>query len=668
MKRLTAVILAIAMIFSVNVVFAETGGAESVLIKVKEKIDVPEELTEFEYSEQTYSGSVIYSFSWRDEDFNSSIDVTTDKDGNITYYYAYTSGSSSSEMKLVAVSEEEALAVADAFIKKALPEFAEGGDVLQLREDATYTDAYGDQKNFTFIYSRWYKGIEVYGNTVTVRVRARSDDVRVTVLNSLLDYDAEFAEDLTNDLTEADYMEVFPIDVMYKSIGYKDDTEDDELQQDVRMVYVIEQGLVAASDKAEFTPEANDITYETSDAAAGDSESTNGSKLLTQKELDELDRMDSLLKADELEEYLRGMEELDMTDDMTLDNSYTYKAGEGEYTINLSFENEDGRYLSAQFDAVTGELLYLYNSGDWSNAEYTDAEYDAAAETMRAFLEKVASDKMGETSEEMSGSTLTASRVVNGIKYPANYVKVSYNVANNRLRSYSVKWDDDVSYFPNPDNALAENEVYAAAFGSTIEFKQVLAKRDGVYVPAATIDTSVTLDAMTGESVYKTSERKTGYDDIEGHWAEDEIQALLEQGIYLEGDSFNPDDAATQGDMIRLFGAAFYYVSYARTSEIDYAWLAKYRGIDFENADENALATREDAFVCMAKMMGCGDLIELDIYKETFADADDFGLVPAKGAAAILKGMGILNGDYARPQDYLTRAEAAVMVYRYLTR
>ena len=89
------------------------------------------------------------------------------------------------------------------------------------------------------------------------------------------------------------------------------------------------------------------------------------------------------------------------------------------------------------------------------------------------------------------------------------------------------------------------------------------------------------------------------------------------------------------------------------------------------NKDERndaAAVSREQAFVYMIRLAGYEKVAALsDIYKVSYADGDQLsdGLI---GYAAILSGMGIVAGDGGnlRPKDSMTRAEAAMMLYRYM--
>ncbi|MBQ3573217.1 MAG: S-layer homology domain-containing protein, partial [Clostridia bacterium] len=82
-------------------------------------------------------------------------------------------------------------------------------------------------------------------------------------------------------------------------------------------------------------------------------------------------------------------------------------------------------------------------------------------------------------------------------------------------------------------------------------------------------------------------------------------------------------------------------------------------------------ASRIDGPVYIIRALGFREIAELDnIYNCTFKDADK---IPTEktGYAAIAYGLKIISGDENgcfNPNDKLTRADAAIMIYNYLAR
>ena len=102
-----------------------------VLTLVKEKITVPDELTQFDY--QFYSGSAgepaSWYFSWRDEDYRSRMTVYCDSSGHITSYN-YRPGTSSPYVPVYLRTELKARA--DDFLAAAAPEILSSLEYLRL--------------------------------------------------------------------------------------------------------------------------------------------------------------------------------------------------------------------------------------------------------------------------------------------------------------------------------------------------------------------------------------------------------------------------------------------------------------------------------------------------------------------------------------------------------
>lgn len=661
MKKIAALLTAVAVLLAAVPAFA-ANEAEDVLKIVKGKIDIPEEMEEFNYSSNTWDGELSYNFYWSGD--SKSASISADKDGNIKSYDFYDESFYTDEKKtIIRASESDAKKTAEEFIKRALPEmFVNEDDILLADDSETSVYNSGTSKRFTFIFKRYYKGTYVYGNDASVTVYASNSVMTVTQMSASIDLSAAFDEGERITLTREDYEKEFTPKLYYKSY-YTDG------KNNVKLVYTIEKGFISEKDgqRAESAGSNDKFSFnapaETSDMSAG-----GGRKVeLTPQETEELANMGALLTKEELEAKLRGMEELKITDDMKLSYSYTYKSAESYYiSLTLSDESENGteRSIYVYFNASTGEILSIYNS-DYSSesGKLTDEENVKCREKAKAFMNKLEPEKMKEVSLEEIDNSVNGKRTVNGVEYPANSISCVYS--GDMVSSYSIDWDEDVSSFTDPKNAIGEAAAYEALFKAT-DFQHIwLNTKDG-YIPAVTIGKAVTLDAVTGEDMNKKKAANAEYSDIKGHWAENMINALAEQGIYLEGDTFRPDENITQGDMLRLFGSLFYYPSFARSS-LDYDWLIKYKGVvTKEEADENKTVTREEAFNIFVKMMGAGEIAELDIFKPTFTDADSFE--KGYGSAEILKAMGVISGETARPGDMLTRAEAVSVIYRYLDR
>jgi len=99
-----------------------------------------------------------------------------------------------------------------------------------------------------------------------------------------------------------------------------------------------------------------------------------------------------------------------------------------------------------------------------------------------------------------------------------------------------------------------------------------------------------------------------------------------------------------------------------------YDYLKSNEILSEEEKSSDAPVKREDAFVYLIRICNYEKIASLsDIYKVSYKDSDK--LSEGKiGYVAILSGLGIICGDGGelRPSDALTRAEAVVMLYKYL--
>lgn len=652
-KKLLAIVLSLALMLGAIPAFAADSDAETVLKEVKSRIEIPEDLTEFEYSKNIFGDNDTYSFYWNSEDSERSVNVFSDGKGRIESYYLYDREFyDDNKKKIVKTSENEAIAVAESFLEKTFPEMFENeNDFLKLDESLTSSYMSGSGKEYTFNFKRMYNGLYVYENYVSVSVYA-ADEAVVTDAYSSIDYDTVFYEGEKQSLGEEDYKKEFPAKLSYKKIYTGGKSE-------VKLVYTIEKGFVSEKDGKKVEASDGERTYLSMGSAEASSADYSAEKVeiqLTPKEEEELESMNTLMSLQELEEKLRSIEELAVTDDMSVNYSNTYKSGDKYYT-NMNLSDNENRALDVRFCASDGEILSLYN---YCFSDDNTSENDSEAAIK--FMEKLEPEKMKETEMSESDGTVKAYRVVNSVIYENNCISAAYE--NSMITSYRLTWDEDVSAFENPSNAIGEEKAYESALNETI-LEEVWLKQNDGYIPTITIGDTLTLEAASGKNMAEKSE-KIDYTDIEGHWAENMINAIKEQDIYFSTDKFRPDDAITQGDAFRLFGSLFYYTSFAR-SDADYESLIKYRNvIKKDEADESKLITREEAFNMFVAMMGAGDVASLDIFKASFDDSTAFS--GSIGSAEILKAMGIIIGNEARPNDNLTRAEAAVMVYRYLDR
>ncbi len=200
-------------------------------------------------------------------------------------------------------------------------------------------------------------------------------------------------------------------------------------------------------------------------------------------------------------------------------------------------------------------------------------------------------------------------------------------------------------------------------------------------VYGARVGKPVMFDANTGVVIDYTGapykERKpAAYTDISGHYAENMINALAEQGITLEGAEFKPDEKILQKEYLKMLSRLADYYSptpMAETSEeYDrlYAYLMTKGVIKEGEKNPDAFITKEDAVKFIIRAINYDEVADIKgIFISGFSDDSEIN-PDLIGYVAIAKGLKIVsgyNGNF-NPKTELTRAQGAVVVYNYLSR
>ncbi len=180
--------------------------------------------------------------------------------------------------------------------------------------------------------------------------------------------------------------------------------------------------------------------------------------------------------------------------------------------------------------------------------------------------------------------------------------------------------------------------------------------------------------------------------DIEGHYAQREIELLWTRGVFeLKDGKFNPSDSITIDELARWLVLAKGMQPYPmydfmgafagsaapaakvieQSANVAYYGAALRSGIfqpeDFSaDFDLNAKATREQFALWAARAMGYGSIAKMpNRIANSFADGSE---IDAKyvNAVGILEGLGVIKGSGAgtfMPKRLITRAEAAKMLF-----
>ncbi len=678
MKRFLCVFMVLILALSMAV-YADadyTDKMYSALVTVKGRVDIPADLTEFTPYSNENRGSISYTFSWCNKDGSANAEVVADEKGRIKNYYSY-NRALKSDKKLTRLSKDDIISFAYSFLQKALPEVFQNGNMLTLRENSWNVN----NLNYNLEFVRTYGGIEVKDNAVSVRIEVYDDKAYVRSMYANINYDAVFEADgeAVTDY-ENKYRDAFPEEMIYKDVYGSDKKDATALvyrfkNSDAGFILSSTGEMVTEDPRERGGDEVFDSANKEMVSGAGGARE----EILTEKELEELGKVNKLISADDAHRILAKLPHVKI-DSSIKRESWNISQRNKKYTVSVSYANKD-RSISASFDGESGELLSLYarKISDMARTyEMTAAKQKTAQKNTEEFLKAVLGDKLSQfilVRTDTTGANVNCGydREVNSVRYINDGVHVSYNAQSGMITSYSLDFEEQRN-FANPEGALDADTAYKHLMEIS-PLKKIYMKTGGSYKVCFTVsEYGKEIDAFTGEEYRDYAWQSTSsydYTDIEKHWAKEKIEKLADVQIGFSGDKFRPDEAATQADVLRLFAAGVrnrYYLDY--TDEDLYRELISEGILTEEEKSPERTVTREEAFMYMIRLAGLGDVAKLsDIFKVEYED----GHLLAEGCIgypAILTGMGVIcgNGGRLRPKDEITRAETAVMVYNFMVK
>ena len=683
-RKITALFVALLLALNMFVVYGtetEPYDLESIIINVKQKAQVDYTLSEFEIHTLSEDGNKLYNLSWNDKYECEYVYIQCDDKGRVSYYNHYDMQNITE--KTQEITYADAVELADSFVHKLAPElFVNENDCLvrEVQEDEELSD------RVDIVYKRMHNGILVEDNTATVGVEKFDDKFYIDYVSINYDYDTAF-EDGTASIEnyQEAYKNAFPVELAYKDINrnYRD-------AENIKTALLYrnkenEFGYILASDgeivekdtDSELYPNRNDKVEASEDMS---SSSGGGGSTLSDKELAEIKNIEGLLDEEKALEGVKQIPGIEIDGEYKITYSGIRKENDRYYmSLNLKKENEDKSvFVSMYLDAKTGELIRYSNSYNINNKkDASETDIKNANTKINEFLDYVISANRKdyiEDYEKTDGALVTKkySRAVNGIRYIDDSIYIEYDIEDKKIVNYRYDFEEN-AVFDNPETVISADYAYESMLKiNPIELRYI--KNDGVYKQCYTLDDKyIQIDAFTGEKFDITHKALNMYEynDIEGHWAEDAIKGLAEKGIGLNDEYFSPDDEISQEELLKLFAAGIWYVECLNyDAEQLYSRALRSGIIEKGEISADNSVKRGEAFKYIIRMSGLEEIANLQgIFKVEYADREEVS-DELLGYAAILSGMRVISGDggYLRPNDNITRAEAATILYNYMNR
>ncbi len=685
-KKICSLCLAMLLLFGVLPAGvqadAQTEQAQ-VLALVRGRIGDTSRYTHFDSNSRTAkNGVTTYHFEWatEEEDGYASLSVSCNSLGVITDYYAYNPSDSrkSEKPNIHKMPSAEAMEKAKALMDRLNPQLA---DVLVLSRRSEVESLY--DTGYSYTVTRMENGIPFYGQTGSVRINAKADALESFFIN----YDATLhavAAEGCIDRTAAQqaYAEKLGMQLVYKA-QYKD------RERSIYPAYVPAAESYMYIDAK--TGEAVDMRSEYSEGdrvlangSASDSASKNEAMFDTEfsaAELEELEKIEGLLDSESVLGAILKNELLEVPEGVMLQSTTRTKDIYSDtFTYNYRLESHAEKYASVRIaaDAKTGVLKSFSCYRDFA----ADQKYESTVAAAKSAAEKLAGAVLGEYKLDESYTSehgVRYHRYVNGALYAQDSVSVTVHPESGKVTNYNLNYTE--AQFPSVEGVLSPAQAAEKLFAQ-VEYtpyymarynKEGIAEVKLVYVPDEekpnVIEpfTGVLLNSYSGEAYADAV--WNGYTDIAGHYAQKQLETLARFGIRFAEETCAPDKVITQAEFVSLLVSAFYNGAGTIGTETDFAYRqAENNGIltAAERADDVPLV-RAAAAKYMICAMGLDEVASLlGIYICPFADVTE-----NIGHISILNAMGVVRGDGAgnfKPDEVLTRADAAVLIYNYLSR
>lgn len=667
MKRfIFALIMAVMILGACLSVSAEEMSDElkSVIIAVKEKINIPDEYSEFDYSYDNVNGYKRYSLEWVKKEKSEEngtyiynpeiIKIITDEKGSIIYYAV------SKNYEEVSISKQktkqECIKAAEDFIKMIMPD--------------TYSEYKYDKNDYIdssmCIFKRYKNNVSVEFNDIVVIVNKQNLDIIGFGLMNSEYFDSVF--DKTDEVINKD-----------KAIDYYLDYADYKPKYQFSYdFYTKEKKVFLAYGKSDFgnravdakTGDIIDISFgekidrdsygynkemmEEVDAGAGDSER------LSEEEIKKIEAAGNLIsKETALEEIKKAVpENIKFKDAEYTSLSKNLMEDGDEYIWNISFENG-----YASINAKTKEIISFYSYDEYDiGTEEEEMISEKRQTAARELIKKLAAEKADkvELSEKSSSNyELVFVRKVNGYEFPANNISIIFD-KNDKIVSYSCSWYKSVK-FPDDGKLIDRKEAFSKIrnsggfdLGYNISDENQEKKVVLTYCLKDIEKISPYIDAKTGKELdYNGSEYKSevdafeSYPDIVGHWCEKFVNSLRENNIYIKRKMFMPDEKITKKELLNYYATGFSdEIRKIYTNNNEFITRREMCGVISYTLDYKMLTDKENLF------------------KNVFTDVEETD--EGFGDMAAANAMGIITADKDGkfyPDREITNAEAAKIIY-----
>ncbi len=682
---------------------------------VKDTLDIEDDYTQFNGNLTEDGNASYWELTWSND--AASLNVTADENGKVLRYYRYADNNDKYNYYygyspiLPKTTADDAYPSAEAFVDKVL------GD----NETASF-EPYDAGRYASDVDSYMFRGgIDLNGlpSPITFYVQVDTRDMRVSSYYRSDGYN-QFTGGVPSATAaiSADKASALLAGTVELRLVYVLDEDGKTAALQYLPVYSGDYIVDAKTGEMIDLNELYNEFYSRIEAGKGmetaDSTAMGGTAPLSEVEQDTVDALEGAYSKEELDTAVRGMTELGVDSAYTLQSvSYSMSKDTGEvlgqlmYTEKISDETvlkdrfpdaysvmkAAGEispiyyYKSVTVDSMTGDLVSLYSytsvGGNEKNKLSTDTLQKNAGDFLKKYFpDTYASSGLNESDSDAEDGRFVYAQLVNDMLFPANSAQITVNDYDGTIDSFSLSWTDDVS-FDSADGLVsmeAATATYIGCFDTLLQYVQVPEATDAYnYAYALKLayqydaEKNVAgVDAKTGKAIIDDGTLETEplvYDDLQGTYGKNQIEALARYGIGFPGTSFKPTAQLTQKDALVLLLSA---VGYNSEDEDDlYQMAYNYNLLTDDERDPERAMTRLQLVTMLIGATEYAPAAELpDIYVCGFDDdakiSDDY-----YGYVAIAKGLGVVRGDANNnfnPERIITRQDTAIILYNYMSR
>ena len=431
-----------------------------------------------------------------------------------------------------------------------------------------------------------------------------------------------------------------------------------------------------------------------------------GGAALTEVELSSISNYGDAMDQDALDEALREITALGLDGFSIQKCSYSMDGETGDVTASIRYTGEMTEeqlygFSADQFQQLSDEgadmTIYKYVTVDAKTGAlqsvstgYPLWERDGTVTMTRAVRSRAAENFLGQVAPERAetaelctlkgyneGDTLTYAQVHQGDFYPDNFLSVTVNPGAGTVDEFYCDWED-VTFGPAEDvvPAMDAAAAYTDALDVTLGYVawpvDITREDDAIYARYLEqgytyveelrlgyyydgTDETTGVDALTGEVLRQ--EQSAGeyvYDDLDGVAQAPAIEALAQAGVGFAGGSFLPEAELTQREAVMLLLQADGRSVRPDAEDDTLLEQALWRG--FVTEEDWA---PDEAVTCMG-------FIRMMLGASRFGDgARLLELGDGEGYNVMALALGMDTSD---PDGTVTRADAAELLYRFMSR